>query len=522
MLRSINIKREDIRSSTDIKISVGNVFSSVIAPRHVLTKLAKAFSYEDPKADKKRKHRIKYYTDIGRPDKVEFFANWDGRNSVFDSTTVGSGILEDVIMYLHDQGYTVNVVDNTRRGKKAVIPLGPRMKTLTDDQQVAFDILESRDFRGLVHAAMAWGKTVLGTKIIHHLQTITVIVADRTKTIDEWRNEIRESFNVMETKLKGASAYTYGSYQTRRPVILLCSNKLIANAQMRSADPQTIERNHIINGLIQNSGLYIYDEVHHASAQKTKVAVAEVRSYHRIGLSGTIGIRDDNSDYVYYALIGNPVYFFSSTDLVNMGRGKKVLIKPIVLRYDQSFLARVNADRGDWPELYKNYIMENQRRNNTICSVVIDEASEGKHILILIDRIDHAQVLAAKLGQKLAVWTHGGETKELQELKFHQFTTGQIPVMICTFSLAGEGFNYPELNVLVIAGGKAEIKIRQAMGRVMRKSVHDTATLYDFVDPIQPFKDHFLARLEIYNSEDAFELEDNGRHLPYWARNYLG
>lgn len=521
-IKGINIERGEISSSADIRISVGNVFSSVIAPRHVLVKLEKAFSYEDPKADKKRTYSIKYYTDIGRPDKVEYFANWDGRRSVFDSTTVGTGILEDVIMYLNDQGYSVDIVDNTKRGKDTVIPLGPRMKTLDSEQQIAFDILESRDFRGLVHAAMAWGKTVLGTKIIHHLQTITVIVADRTKTIDEWREEIRSSFNVMETKLKGAAAYTYSSYQTRRPAILLCGNKLIRSAQKKSGDPQTIERNHIIRGMIENSGLYIYDEVHHASAEKTRLSVAEVRAYHRIGLSGTIGIRDDNSDYEYYALIGNPVYFFSSTDLVNMGKGKKVIIKPIVLRYQQSFINRVSADRGDWQKIYKSYIMENHKRNNTICSIVMTEASQGSHILVLIDRVDHAEMLAAKLGENIAVWTYGGDKPEVRADKFKRFTTGEVPAMICTFSLAGEGFNYPELNVLVLAGGKAEIKIRQAMGRVMRKSVHDTATLYDFVDPIQPFKEHFLARLEIYNSEAAFELEDNGRHLPFWARNYLG
>jgi superfamily II DNA or RNA helicase len=513
------VTKEEIREQTDITITVGNVYSSVIAPAYVLKKLEKAFSYEDPAADKKRHYQIQYWTEKDRPEKVEYYANWDGRQSVFKTTKVGSGILEDILMYLHEHGYSVNIIDKTTLAPEVVIPLGPRMKTLTEDQQNAFDILEGRDFRGLIHASVAYGKTVLAVKILHHLQTFTVIIVDRKKIIEQWREELRDSLNVEEEKLKGASAYVYSSYQTRKPVILLCTNKLINSAQKRSSDPQTINRNHIVKTLTKNAGLLIYDEVHHASANYTTQAVGSIMAYHRIGLSGTIGIREDNTDYVYYATIGNPVYYFSSSELVNLGRGKKVIIKPIVLRYDKSFIARVSADRGDWPELYKSYITQNHKRNTTICSLVMNEAGLGSHILVLVDRVDHAEHLAAKLGENLATWTHASDKDKNQ--KFNDFTRGMIPAMICTYSLAGEGFDYPDLNVLILASGKSEIKIRQAMGRVMRKSLHETATVYDFVDPIQPFKDHFLARLEVYGSEPAFELEDNGKGLPYWARNYL-
>jgi len=491
----------------------------VIAKGHILKKLEKAFSYEDPAAEKKRHYSIKYWTEQGREDKVAYYANWDGKKSVFRLTTVGSGILEDIIMYLEELGHSVTIIDKTKAANPVVIPLGPRMKTLTGDQQQAFDILDSRDFRGLIHASVAYGKTVLAVSIIHHLQTFTIILVDRKKIIEQWREQIKDALNVEETKLKGASAYTYSSYQSRKPVILLCTSKLISSVHKKTSDPQTIIRNHLVKGMLKRAGLLIYDEVHHASADHTSMATGKILAYHRIGLSGTIGIREDNTDYVYYALMGNPVYFFSSSQLVNLGRGKKVIIKPIVLRYDRSFINNVMADRGDWPEMYKNYIVENRTRNTTICSLVMDEAGAGSHVLVLVDRIDHAEHLQALLGDNIAVWTHGGDKE--REHKFHEFTTGRISTMICTFSLAGEGFDYPDLNVLILASGKSEIKIRQAMGRVMRRSTHETATVYDFVDPINPFKEHFLARLEVYQSEEAFELENQGRDLPHWARSYL-
>jgi len=510
---------EEIRAQTDITITVGNVYSSVIAPAYVLKRLEKAFSFEDPDAERKRDYNIKHWTERGRPDKVAYYAEWDGRKSVFDLTKVGTGILEDVLMFLEEHDFTVKIIDKTIKPKKVIIPLGPRMKTLTDDQQQAFDILESRDFRGLIYASVAYGKTVLAMRVIHELQTFTVILVDRKRIVEQWREQILDSLNVEETKLKGASAYVYSSYQTRREVIMLCTHKLINSAQKKTSDPQTTERNFLINRLIQNAGLLIYDEVHHASSKEPVSAVGRIMAYHRIGLSGTIGIREDNTDYLYYALIGNPVYYFSSSDLVNLGRGKKVLIKPITIQYDRSFISNVMADRNDWSELYMSYIVANRKRNVAICNIVMREAGEGSHILVLVDRVDHASTLAAMLGEHIAVWTDSKD--KLRADKFHLFTSGQISTMICTFSLAGEGFDYPELNVLVLASAKSEIKLRQSMGRVMRKSIHDTATVYDFVDPIQPFKNHFLARLEVYGSEPAFELENEGKDLPHWARSYL-
>jgi len=172
--------------------------------------------------------------------------------------------------------------------------------------------------------------------------------------------------------------------------------------------------------------------------------------------------------------------------------------------------------------LKDNFMIHNEHRNKEMIARIINEAIDGNTCLVLVDRLDQARSLSLSMGQKLANFAWGEDSAEERNRKFSEFRSGEIPVLVCTHQLVGEGFDVKNINRLFLMwGGKTDRQTFQAIGRVMRKSKYKTAILYDVVDPIAPFSQHFLERLEVYQSEEAFQLEDDGNTLPRWARNYL-
>jgi len=275
---------------------------------------------------------------------------------------------------------------------------------------------------------------------------------------------------------------------------------------------------HLIKSMCNKADLMIFDEVHRAGAKDAGKAVRRIKAYHRIGLSGTVHMRSDNADMKYIADIAPVVYYYSPSELIEDEKGSIINIEPLYVSYDDEYFEAVKG-LDDWNELYMLYIQENEKRNRKIVSKTLLEVEKGKSVLILVDRINHAMKLQSMLGDKIATYT-SSEDKETDE-KFDKFTSEKIPVMICTASMASEGFDFPNLRVLFIVSGRSEIKIRQSLGRPMREKSEgeNEATVYDFADPIYPFRKHFMERLKIYNSEDAYVIDED--KLPRWARHYV-
>jgi len=94
-----------------------------------------------------------------------------------------------------------------------------------------------------------------------------------------------------------------------------------------------------------------------------------------------------------------------------------------------------------------------------------------------------------------------GET--IEDLK-----SGNLHTLIAT-SLADEGLDIPNLDVLILAGsGKSKTKALQRIGRVIRPyEGKKQAVVIDFMDQSKYCKKHSLLRKKIYNSEEAFNFK---------------
>ena len=75
-------------------------------------------------------------------------------------------------------------------------------------------------------------------------------------------------------------------------------------------------------------------------------------------------------------------------------------------------------------------------------------------------------------------------SKKERALKMSQLQTGKKRIVVSTYGLFSTGIDLPQLEVLMLcAPMKSEVKLRQAAGRLMRKSKGKrSAIIIDFVD----------------------------------------
>ncbi|KKN76636.1 hypothetical protein LCGC14_0368330 [marine sediment metagenome] len=523
MLQTLKKNRPSSNSDDKIVISVGNVNSSILAPPYLLEKIKSVFAYEVEDASYIRDAKIAFYMKQNRPKDARKWAEWDGKFSVFNGHKFGTGILGDVMMWLYDNSYDVELIDQMERPEpqrklfSEYKKLATGKDALWTHQNDAIHKLLNTDFRGILQIATAGGKTITACYIIDLLCVPTLIIVEKKEIMEQWIVKINDQFDTFkESKIKGASGRIWYSGET--PVIVLSTSRLLQSV-LNSKHPSkgNIVRNKELKNFIKKTDLLIFDEVHHAAAKETRKVISKIPAYHRIGLTATANIREDNADYEYLALIGNVVHFFSPTELVDAGKGTAIDIKILYPSYDPDWFKVVTKIRS-YVDVYETYIVNNEIRNKEILKTVLQEVEDGNSVMVLVDRVAHARNLAASLGNTIADYTWAGDETDIRRAKVAAFKSGDVPAFFCTYSLGGEGFDYPELNALVLAGGKSETKIRQSLGRVMRlKSDGSNATLYDFADTINPFRDHFIDRMKVYKSEDVFVVKE----YPKWVRKYV-
>jgi superfamily II DNA or RNA helicase len=141
-------------------------------------------------------------------------------------------------------------------------------------------------------------------------------------------------------------------------------------------------------------------------------------------------------------------------------------------------------------------------RNGRIVDDIISECRPGNTSIALVGRTKHAEVLTDLLKKKgikaefcvatIDVEDASGKKKKkkkaipkaIRDQIVADFKEGKLEVLVATYDLLAEGFNYKPLNRLFMASPiKWEGWVEQALGRIRRPSEGKTdAIAYDYVD----------------------------------------
>jgi len=322
-------------------------------------------------------------------------------------------------------------------------------------QQEAVSQVVNRSF-GVLEAGTGSGKTVMALAVIALRRQPTLVVVHTKELLYQWRDRVEQ--------------------------FLGCTPGLIGDSRFQ-VEPLTIG---IVNSvrkkrdkLVPDFGHLIVDECHRVPATLFTDVVSSFDCCYMLGLSATAFRSDEGMTTLIYTYMGDRLYHVDQGELEQTG----AIIKPLLVRKKTNFTYRY---RGDYQQLI-TALTKHEGRNRQIVDDVCQVVGEKKSgtILIVSDRVGHCKLFEKLLLKKRvnAALLTGRTPPEQRGDIVKSVVKGEIDVLVSTLQLIGEGFDCPDLTVLVLTTPITfEGRLLQVIGRIMRPGKNKQAMVYDYVD----------------------------------------
>lgn len=364
--------------------------------------------------------------------------------------------------------------------------------------------------RGLLQIATGGGKTIIAAKIIKEIGIKPVLFLVTTKDL------LYQAYNSFNKSLNNPGVGIIGDGKCEVNNINVATIQSIMRAigspqeyndsvkklsdfiedsfsKEKEIDKCDVEK---IQTLLSESRMIIFDECQHAPADTCRLVIMRCnKAVCRFGMSAT-PFREDGEDLTIEGLFGRNLINISSSYLIDGG----FLVKPQITMID---MGKINGRKKTYPEEYKTTIVENNVRNKIIAGWALAHQEKDRTVLILVKQIKHGKILEKLIPDSLFI--EGKKSSKFRNQALEDLRERKLKVMIAT-SLADEGVDIPNLDVLILAGsGKSKTRALQRIGRVIRSSKDKKESfVIDFIDGGYHCRKHSIARKKIYKTEKHF------------------
>jgi superfamily II DNA or RNA helicase len=253
---------------------------------------------------------------------------------------------------------------------------------------------------------------------------------------------------------------------------------------------------------LRTAKLHLFDECHSVQSETIKSIYDTIDPEYIYGLSGT-PYRDDGCDILSTSILGEQIIDIPASRLIAEGWLAQPLIKFVPV-------PKTRGNKGDnYQTIYKNYIVENEERNNLILSNTKELLSKGYQVLVLFKQLNHGKLLS-ELFEETGIeheYLSGSFSLE-KRLEVKERLLNKQSNLVLTSSIFDVGIDIPTLSGLVLAGGGCSpIKSLQRIGRILRKYPGKSfAAVVDFYDDVKYLRSHSKIRREIYERENGFRI----------------
>jgi superfamily II DNA or RNA helicase len=353
-------------------------------------------------------------------------------------------------------------------GSKIALPWKNKPHNLREYQQEAVDLmLQNR--RGLINLATGLGKTLTATHAIRSIGRKTLIVCPSKAIAEQFYSIVASSFGKERIGFFGD-----GKSSIKDITVGIAPSVCNHLDQFKSA------------GL----GLIIFDETHHIAANTFYAIADALSSTGRIyGLTAT-DFRNDGKDL-----------------LIEAGCGPTLICRDAKWGIDHDFLAKpyfivrnvetVGRDyKDDKLKSYKAHILHCDVMKKQIEDDARKFMDAGKRVLILVDEVEHGELLSKALSIPFAT----GEDKQSQTY-IDDFNAKKVMGLVGTDGKIGEGVDTRPVDVLIMAHFVASKgAVLQAVGRGLRKiDGKDNVIVLDYIPRGSTMLTrHAKSRIEIY------------------------
>jgi superfamily II DNA or RNA helicase len=270
---------------------------------------------------------------------------------------------------------------------------------------------------------------------------------------------------------------------------------------------QSIENKRQIRELFSQAQAVIVDEAHLAAIVIETLANHADKAYYRFGLSATPW-REDNQEIRLEGCMGKKLIEVSPTFLIDRG----FLVPPRIFMIP---ISHSEESVANYAESYTKHITKCWERNYRIKQFAEAFQEEGKPVMIIVDRIEHGNILEEMIkGSVFVPGSDKGEDDpddEEQDYRRRMLDACERnEIILIGTQWLNTGIDAPAISVLVMAGStQASATVLQTVGRVIRShkdSGKTEAVVIDFMDSDKHMRKHSLARKRVYESESGFDL----------------
>ena len=264
---------------------------------------------------------------------------------------------------------------------------------------------------------------------------------------------------------------------------------------------------------VDNWDVIIVDEAQHCAGSPTRVTqfykvISQLSARYKIGLTATPK-RSDGLQRSMFALLGPKIYEVSREDVAHTTCPIKV--QTIYTGWMPDYCAVLMSDGTiDYSSVIDNMI-HNADRFYKIMKV-INSIPHACPTMVLANRVQYLQDMCAnyeKTGICLSGQGQSKKAKAERKAALEALNSGELDCIFCTYSLAAEGLDVPNLRYVVFATPeKNDVTVTQATGRVGRKAEgKEYGTVIDFVDDFGMYKRFYKERLKVYKKLNCDIIE---------------
>ena len=460
----------------------------VKAEPHVYYELADQFTFDVPGAKFSPAYKKRF---------------WDGKIRLFNiqKQEIYVGLLDKIIQFCEDHGYTYEFVDSkyyglpfevnemiSKEGVKDYITGICKYKPRDYQIEGVNDAL--RQNRKLLISPTASGKSLMIYSIVRYFVETgknTLIVVPTTSLVEQMYKDFADY------------GWDVGSFCHK----IYAGKERETDSQVIITTWQSIYK--LPRKYFERFSVVVGDEAHQFKSKSLISIMTKLdNAKYRYGFTGTLDGTQTHK-WVLEGLFGPSYKIIKTDELMKKGHLAKLDINVLLLKHP--------PNKFETFEDEVKYIIGHDRRNNFIKNLALDLKG---NTLILFARVEghglplYELINKNKSPNQKVFFVHGGvdahEREQVREITERE----ENAIIIASYGTFSTGINIKRLyNVIFASPSKSRIRNLQSIGRVLRKGNKKTsATLYDIADDIS-YKsrrnytlNHLIERIKVYNEEN--------------------
>jgi superfamily II DNA or RNA helicase len=381
-----------------------------------------------------------------------------------DYIGIPRGCLEEVRQLFSDLKIRPSFCEELQKGA----PLKTKfLGKLRDSQEAAATALLKTDI-GVLSATTAFGKTVISAWLIAKRKVNTLVLVHRKQLQEQWIERLISFLELSEHVIGRIGG------GKRNPTGLI-----------DIAIIQGLVRKGVVDEIVTQYGHIIFDECHHLPAFSFEQVARAAKAKYLTGLTATATRKDGHHPIILMRC--GPIRYRVDAKLVASLQPFEhtVFVRP------SSFSPTKPANEDLRLRLHDLYqeIIQDERRNQLICSEVISATQRGRCPIILTEFKRHLNVLFEKLSPhiKHLIVLQGGMSSKALKAACRQIADvpeNEPRVLLATGKFIGEGFDDARLDTLFLTMPVSwKGTIAQYVGRLHRLHAEKREVqVYDYAD----------------------------------------